>query len=259
MASTLKTVPLTVENENKFLQYANQDPLDCYFFLFDYMHKRAQSQFTLALNEDDEIEGVMLVYNGFIVQVRGTSEAVGLLLGGLGAGRYEVSAPWNCNDTVLQRFPKPALAEVMTLMSLKQGEEHITITTPPQRLGVDDAEAVARLMREAYPTHWNDMTADVLKAMFNDTFWVGIKVGQTLASIGVAAASSIGSHIMFIATSQAYRRRGYAQSIVSTLTKQLIQSSGWASIHVIDNNIAAKHAYQNVGFRRYKQYLYLKI
>jgi ribosomal protein S18 acetylase RimI-like enzyme len=254
----LKLAPLTAQTQIPFLQYINQDPLDFYFFLFDYTHKHAQSEFTLALDEAGNIAGVLLVYRGCIVQVRGSCEAVRLLLCSLGAGQFEVSAPLNCKAAVLECFPTPVLAEPMTLMVLQRGKEHLTITTPPEHLDICYAEAVSALMREAYPAHWGNMTADALRSMFAETAWVGIKVGQTLAAMGVAAASLMGFHVMFIATSQPYRRRRYAQSIVSTLAGQILQNQAQASIHVMENNTAAKRTYEKVGFQPYKQYLYLK-
>jgi ribosomal protein S18 acetylase RimI-like enzyme len=254
----MQVVSLNSALEARFWRHVTQDSLDYYFYIFDWEHKQDQTQIQLALGSNNEILGLLLIYNGSIWQVRGTREAVQLLLGALnGAG--ELSAPLDCRDVVLERFPNPKLAEEMNLLALRRGEETLQITTAPQQLGVGDAEAVARLMREAYPSHWGEVTADSLAGRFGETVWLGIRDGGRLAALGVAASALMGSHIMFIATDKAYRRRGYATSIVSAFTQQILQRSEVATIHVINSNAPAKHTYEKVGFKPYKQYLYLKI
>jgi ribosomal protein S18 acetylase RimI-like enzyme len=253
----MQTVPLTADLEARFWQHVTQDPLDYYFYIFDWKLKRDQTQIQLAL-EGNQILGLLLTYNGSVRQVRGTRKAVQLLLGNL-KGEGELSAPLEYQDALLKQFPNPRLAEEMNLMALHRGEENLQITTEPQQLDVGDAEAVARLMREAYPSHWSEVSADFLAGRFGETVWLGIRDGDRLAALGVAASALMGSHIMFIATDEAYRCRGYATSIVSALTKQILQRSAVATIHVINSNAPAKHTYEKVGFKLYKQYLYLKI
>ena len=56
--------------------------------------------------EEEAIVGLMLIYDGSIVQLRGEPEAVRLLLGNLELDAVELQAPIHCEKEVLKKFPK---------------------------------------------------------------------------------------------------------------------------------------------------------
>ena len=254
----MKVVPLTSSLEDKFWSHVYKDLLDYYFFIFDWTHNREQTKIFLALSDSDEIAGMMLLYMERIVQLRGSPEAAKSLIENLCPVSVEVSAPIECKNVLLDRLHKPTFVEEIFLLSLKKDQEHIAVSFEPQILHKRDAKAVCELMKQAYPEHWNDMTVDFLKEIFDETVWLGIKDGNRLAALGVAADYAIGHHIMFIATEAQYRNRGYATSIVSTFTKQILERSETVSIFVSKNNGPAIRSYTKVGFRPYKEYLYIK-
>ena len=94
--------------------------------------------------------------------------------------------------------------------------------------------------------------------MFGETVWLGVRRGGRLVSMGVATLSDAGSHVMFVATDAAFRNRGFATSVVSELTRRILEKSDFASIYVIDGNLAAAKTYSKVGYHFYKQYLFLR-
>ncbi len=249
---------LSAEWESHFWKYVNQDPLDYYFFIFDWKYKKAQSEIYLAIDELNEISGLMLIYNKHIVQIRGNLKSAKLLLDSLKEKSIELSVPLDCKDLILQKFPSPKLFQEITLMKLQKGAENIQITEKPQNLDFKDAEAIATLMRISNPDYWADLTSESLATIFSETIWVGIKDKQTLASIGVATSIESASHIMFIATDKKYQNRGYATSIVSTLVMEFLKKSPTTIIYVISNNKPAIRAYSKVGFSPYRSYLFLK-
>jgi ribosomal protein S18 acetylase RimI-like enzyme len=254
----LRIIPLSAEWESHFWKYVNQDPLDYYFFIFDWKYKKAQSQIFLAIGELDEISGLMLVYNKHIIQIRGNPKSTKLLLDSLKEKTIELSAPLDCKGIILQKFPSPKLLQEITLMQLQKGVENIQITEKPQNLDFKDAEVIAALMRISNPDYWADFTSETLEAIFSETIWVGIKDKQTLASIGVATSIEGVSHIMFIATDKKYQNKGYATSIVSTLVMQFLKKYPTAIIHVMSNNKPAIKVYSKVGFSSYQSYLFLR-
>ncbi len=233
--------------------------MDYYFFIFDWAKKQDQTAIYIALDEADEITGLLLLYRGSsIAQLRGSPQAAELLVEFLGTAPVEVSASPSCRDILLKRLAAPKLVETIILLSLKKGLEQLFVTATPAPLTIDDAEAASKLMRSVYPTHWGNVTVESLQSIYDATVWLGIKDGSRLAALGVASKTDEGSHIMFIATDSAYRNRGYATSIVSTLSEQILQKAQTALIFVVKGNEAAKRTCMKAGFKQYKEYIYIK-
>ncbi len=253
----VRVAALTDEFESKFWRHVSQDKLEYYFFILDWKLRREQTRIHLALDHGGGIRGLLLIYRDEIAQVRGSREAVEALLE-FAPEKLELSAPVDCREAVLERYPAPKLNETIMLMALKRGEETPKVTTQPQRLCIEDAVAMAELMVRATPDLWGDTTPEILAAMFEDTVWVGIKHSQKLAAFGTAFSKDFAGHIMWVATDEQFRNRGYATSITSALTKKILTKSPTAAIHVLTDNAAAVRAYSKVGFKPYKQYALIK-
>jgi predicted GNAT family acetyltransferase len=242
------------ENLKKtFWNYVNQDLLDYYFYVFDMKLRADQTGVWLAM-EGQKIEGLMLVYADYVVQLRGSREAVRLLIDYLNLEKVELQAPLNCEDIVFTKY-SPKIREEMILMSLRKGEETPQIVTVPVRLGVEDAEEIAELMRKADPAWWGEVTAERIRSRVGDAFYLGIRQDQKIVSVGMARLADFGSNINVVATKEQCRNRGYATSIVSALVREILKTSSTALIHVISNNAPAIRAYSRVGFKPYKIYL----
>jgi predicted GNAT family acetyltransferase len=252
----MRVVALDQSTEKAFWNHVNQDPLNYHFFIFDWKLGKDQTKILLTM-EEGKIEGLMLVYRDYVVQLRGKREAVKLLLDQLNLEKVELQAPLDCEDIVLKKY-MPKIREEMMLMSLQKGEENIQITTEPTRLGVEDAEAIAELMRKADPSWWGEVTAERIRLRIGDAFWQGIRQDQKIVSVGMVRLTDFGSNISVVATHERHRNRGYATSIVSALVKEILKSSQTALIHVISDNAPAIRVYSKVGFKSYKTYLSIR-
>ena len=252
----MRVVVLDKKLEGAFWSHVNRDPLDYYFFIFDWKLNRDKTKILLAM-EGENIEGLMLVYGDYVVQLRGNREAVRLLLDKLTLEKIELQAPLDCEDIILRKYT-PKIREEMMLMHLRKGEENIQITTVPVMLEVEDAEEVAELMRKADPSWWGEVTAERIKQRVGDAFWLGIKQDQKIVSVGMVRLTDFGSNINVVATDERYRNRGYATSIVSALVKEILKNSATALIHVISDNAPAVRAYTKAGFKPYKTYLSIR-
>jgi predicted GNAT family acetyltransferase len=242
--------------EQMFWDYVNRDPLDYYFFILDWTQRREQTKIFLAV-EGNEISGSLLVFADYIVQFRGSREAVQKLLARVNLEKVELEAPPDCEDIVCQKY-KPRIMQDMMLMRLNRGEEHVRLTEAPVRLNVEDAEEVASLMRRCDPEWWGETNAEQLKQRWQNVFWLGIRNEGKLVSVGNTRFVDFASNIGVVATDEHYRCRGYATSIVSTLVQEIFQKSPIALIHVIADNISAVRAYTKVGFKSYKTYLSMR-
>jgi len=256
--SKLRVAALNEDLERVFWAHVNRDPLDFYFFIYDWKFKRAQTQIFMALDEADAVAGLMVVYNGCIVQVRGTREAVRLLLDQLDVEEVAVQAPLDCEDIVVDRFPVFEQKKTPILLFLKRREENLKVTIEPEKLCVDDADEIAELMHQAYPEFWSVITTEGIAETFAEASWVGIRRKGKLVAFGKAVSTPPVSHVAWIATHADYRKKGYATSILSALLKTLLETSTTAFIYVLSDNASAMNVYSTVGFKPYKKYLYIK-
>jgi ribosomal protein S18 acetylase RimI-like enzyme len=141
---------------------------------------------------------------------------------------------------------------------LNKGEEKLQIIHEPVRLGPEDAEEVAEVMRKADPEWWGDITAENRRESLEKTYWLGIKRNGKIVSVGNTRFDDLGSNIGVIATDERYRNMGYATSIVSALVKEILNKSPTALIHVLSNNNPAVRVYSKVGYKPYKYYLLVR-
>lgn len=242
--------------EQMFWNYVNRDPIDHYFFILDWAQRREQTKIFLA-TEGKEVSGSLLVFTDYIVQFRGSRKAVRKLLEYANFERVELQAPPDCEDIVCQKY-KPRVKQDMVLMRLNRGEESIQITEKPVRLGIEDAEAIADLMRRCDPEWWGEAKAENLRKSLETAFALGIRKDGRLASAGSTRFVDFASNINMVATDETYRGRGYATSIVSALVKEIFKRCPIALIHVIADNAPAVRVYSKVGFKPYKMYLSIR-
>lgn len=242
--------------EQMFWNHVNRDPADYYFFILDWTQRREQTKIFLAVG-GKEVLGSLLVFADYIVQFRGSREAVQKLLEHANFEKVELQAPLNCEDIVCRKF-KPRVRQEMMLMRLNRGGEHFRFAETPLRLDAEDAEEVASLMRRCDPEWWGETTAEQLRQRWQSMFWLGIKKEGKLVSVGNVRFVDFASNIGVVATDERYRSRGYATSIVSVLVKEIFLRSPIALIHVIADNAPAVRAYSKVGFKPYKTYLSIR-
>jgi len=243
--------------EQLFWNYVNCDPVNYYFFIVDWTLRREQTKIFLAV-EGKAVLGSLLVFADSIVQFRGSRKAVQKLLEYANVEKVELQAPLDCEDIVCEKF-KPRVRQEMVLMRLNRGEEFIRIGEKPERLGVEDAEEVADLMRRCDPEWWGETNAEQLKQRWQNVFWLGVRKESRLVSVGSTRFDvDFACNIGVVATDEGYRGRGYATSIVSALVEEILKRSPTALIHVIADNAPAVRAYSTVGFKPYKTYLSIR-
>jgi predicted GNAT family acetyltransferase len=253
----LKVVALFDGLERAFWNHVHGDELDYYFFILDWKLRRDQTKILMAM-EDEEIEGLMLIYRDYVVQLRGTQNAVETLLDLLTLERVELQAPLDCENTVLAKYRDPKIKQKMMLMRLKKGEENTQVTTTPVRLSSDDAKEVVELMRRADPSWWGETPVENIQRTLKETCWLGIRQDERIVSVGNTRLMDFASNIGVVATEDKYRNRGYATSIVSALVSEILNTSPTAIIHVISDNVPAIRAYSKVGFKPYRTYISIR-
>ncbi len=254
----LRLAPLTSELEQKYWRMVKHDYCDYYFFIYDLLLQREKTKVVLAL-EQGAIAGIMLIFEGCIVQLRGKPVAIHMLLDDLNLPHADVQVPKECEQLLLEKYPSPQLKAEITLMTLKKGEQRLAESAKPQPLEPRDAQEIALLMNKSYPEMWGEVSSEQVSNRFTDNArWLGIKAQGHLVSFGYATLTPQVSHVTWIATDPQWRNRGYASYIVSALVKECLHVAPTAIIYVTDDNATAKDIYTRVGFKPYKRYVFAK-
>ncbi|NIR17771.1 MAG: hypothetical protein GWN86_29265, partial [Desulfobacterales bacterium] len=98
-----------------------------------------------------------------------------------------------------------------------------------KELDASDATEIAARMREADPEYWGQATSEqIADGMSKGANWFGIKVNEELVSIGMSRVTQWAGLIGVVATQEECRKRGYATSIVSELTRQILKERSLA-------------------------------
>ena len=255
----MKVLPLDSRLEPLFWKHVYQDIPHHYFFILDMKRDRASTKIFLALNQENRINGLMMIYRQSIVQLRGSVEAARALLAELNVEKVEIQGLEEHRALILEKFKKAKTTLELILMILRRGAETLQIRHPVVKLSIADAEDIAALMRHGDPEWWGETTLRQVAERMNERLWLGIKVDEQLVSIGGATLDVWGSNIGTVVTHEKHRNKGYATSIVSALVEQILQESNLALIHVERNNPPAIRAYTKVGFKPYKKYFVARI
>jgi predicted GNAT family acetyltransferase len=253
---TLEIAELNEETEARFLEHVRADPLEYYFYILDWEFNRDDSEFLLAL-EDDDIRGIMLTYKTRVAQFRGSREAVETLFPHLSLEETDIIVPLGMEDIPLTTY-EPSEQHELVLMHLDKGNESLSKTHEAVQASADDADAMAGTMREALPEFWGEETGDKIRKSMEKTFWMVAKDGDSIASLGNTFFADFGSNIAVVCTHKDHRNKGYATSITSALVEEIFQRSDKALIHVLADNHPAVRAYSKVGFSPFNSYVLIK-
>ena len=232
-----------------------KDPLDYRRFMSDWKHEKQDTEILMAI-EDGEIEGLMLVCRKSKVHLRGSRDAIVSLLNHLDLEEFDLIAPVECKDLILERY-EPRICEEMYMMCVNRGEERISKVHEPVKLTPEDADQMSRLMRESDHV-WAHMTTEKVVETMNWSFWLGIRRNRKIVSIGKITFNEYGSVVGVVTTDEQHRSRGYATSVVSALVEEVLQRYNKVLVFVPTNNQPAIHIYEKIGFRPYMTYLFVR-
>lgn len=252
----MEIVDLDRELEAKFLEHVHGNPLEYYFYILDWEFNREDSKFLLAL-DGKAVRGIMLTYKSHVAQFRGNREAVEALFPHLALRKTDIIVPLGMEDIPLRTY-EPAEQHELVLMHLDMGNEKLTKMRETEEPTVDDADAIARLMRDTLPEFWGEETGEKIRESMEKAFWLVAKDGDKIVSVGNTFFADFGSNIGVVTTHEAYRNKGYATSIVSSLVEEIFQRNDKALIHVFADNHPAMHTYRKVGFSPFNSYVLIK-
>lgn len=249
----MELVSLTADWEAEFWLHINRDILHYFYFAYDWTTHREKTRITLAV-EGECIHGLLLIYDDRAVQLRGSCDAVRLLLETVDLETVDLTAAPHHRPLVLSRYTPTTRCTHMAVLRIDEGQETPSVRHPISALTSVDAEAIAAVLREADPDHWGDRTGPHVTAYMNTTRFVGVHRNSQLASICGYFPSSWAGVIGVVATRPRFQNRGYATSLVSYAVTELLRHHATAIIYVRIDNPSALHVYQRVGFTSHRTY-----
>lgn len=254
----MKVSKLNPRLESTFWEHIAQDVPHYFFFISDMKHERAVTEVWLALDDENGIRGLMLIYRGRIVQLRGSIEAVRVLLDRLTLKEGEVTGEPEHRVLIMERFRVEASSE-LTLMALRRGEETPQVRHRVHKLSSAEAGYIAHLMRVGDPVWWGQVTVERIAERLNERLWLGVRADGRLVSAGGAMVDDWAGLITTVVTHPSYRGRGYATSIVSALVREILERSRLALIYVRSDNLPALRVYHKVGFKPCREYFMARV
>ncbi len=243
-------------NEAWFLRSVEERWPEYFWFLVDWMFERDRSMIRVV-EDGGTLLGASLVYDHKIIQLRGEQEACKVLAELLEEQKVEINAPLEMKDALLRRF-HPKVHFNIVLLTVGRGELISRSTVAFETLVPEDAPDIARLLRDADPKWWGEMSEERVSAMFNKSYWIGIRDEGSLRAVGSALTQGPGFNISIIATEKGSRGRGYATTIVSALAERILKEVPYALIHVREDNHVARSVYEKVGFKPYMTFYILR-
>jgi ribosomal protein S18 acetylase RimI-like enzyme len=249
-------ISLSPSVEPLFWKHVTRDIFHYFFFAYDWKYHRKQTEILLAI-EQTQILGMMLTYRDRIVQLRGSNHAVTTLFHELDLDEVELQASKKHSPLVLEKYD-PTFTTDLMLMTLHSGEESPQIRHAIVRLDASYAEEIISILSEGSPEIWSGVTRQQIVAGMDDQTWIGIKLKDELVSLCSFRVTEWMGHVGRVATHTKYRNRGYATSTVSYAVKYIMQNRSDAVIFVRADNSSAIHVYQNVGFKPYRTYFFMK-
>ena len=182
----MRVLPLDSRLEQLFWDHVNRDVPDYFFFILDMRKDRASTKIWLALNNQDRIDGMMMIYGDRIVQMRGSTDAGEHLLGKLHLENVRIQTPTEHEPLILSKYRNIKKASEIILMTLPKGEEKLQAKHAAVRLSAGDAGEVADLMRRASPDWWGETTEERVAKRMEERLWLGVGIDDKLVSFAGA-------------------------------------------------------------------------
>jgi ribosomal protein S18 acetylase RimI-like enzyme len=250
-------------DKEKVLRYLyNDDPL-----LNAYAINRIQNEIYgnvstyVSLNDGSEIEGYLSIFEseGIDIWIRGKSLEVEIELLNFFAAhifsvevtrRLWVSSNPRSRGIIKEKFPDGKI-DLQNVMIVRKGDEKLSSNPSVVRISEHEVEDYVRFV---VPVGL-DITEELIeinRRFLREHRAYGIFDEQGKI-VSVASCFVNLPHVSVISgveTNPAFRRRGYASAVVSTLVRDVFNRSDSAMLYVNNDNYDAIRVYERLGFQK---------
>ncbi|MBS7611795.1 GNAT family N-acetyltransferase [Candidatus Bathyarchaeota archaeon] len=252
--------------------YLRRDPITNFYPLYDLYDDEARRKTLWYVGlKDERVVGFLLIYRGGRVVpasiiLDGDLDVVLPLLDLVGEDKAIFHVDPKLSNVVKSKFHIGN--EYSTeIMKLKRSEERLCIRHNVELLNEDHVLEFLRLRREWRPSlgsmtdeemRWakNELERGHVYGAFTDGQLVSIaRLGELLSHIPEVC------WIETVFTSQVYRGRGFATSVVSKTVENAFKRYGvkYIGLGVRSDNTPAKRVYEKVGFKKHRDRCWLNL
>jgi len=243
----LRSIRVTSNNETFFYDYIKNNFAEYFFFHVDYAQYPESTEIYMALDNEEKIQGMVLIWKNRRIQLRGTAVSLEFLLNGKSYNPISITGFDNHKKLISKFFPDYKKEIALYRMGLKKGDQKDFEKYKFQKLNESYREEITSLMRIADPIFWGlNNPEDIL--IDENNIWYGImKKKDLICIVGLWKYESIG-YIAVVGTHPDYWNRGYASSLISSTLNELFQDKEQCFITVRMANAPAIHTYKKLGF-----------
>jgi len=253
----MKIIHLDSTTEPMFWRYVEKRIEEYFFFIMDLKQYPNLTKIWIAIDDDGEIQGMLLNYKDKNIQIRGSNEAVKLLINQVDMIPMDITVLNTQKDLLIPKFKENKEEIPLNRMVIHPGENVINNELISDVLNESDREEIASLFRKADPHFWGEVQGKDLE--FIETHrWFGIKRENKIVSFAQIWIGDEVGIISTVATDPDFQRLGFATSLVSRSVQELFKHSPLCLIHVRADNIPAVNTYKKIGFKSYFQFSYYK-
>ena len=243
----LRSILLTLNNEDIFYDYIRNNFAEYFFFHVNYAQYPESTQIYMALDDDEQIQGMVLIWKNRSIQLRGTAVGLRFLLNGKYYNPISITGFDNHKKLISKFFPDYKKEIAMYRMGLKKGDQKDFEKYKFQKLNESHREEIASLMRITDPIFWGSRKPEDIMIDENNTWYGIVKEKDLICMIGIWKYESIG-YIFLVGTHPDYWNQGYASSLISSTLKELFREKKQCFIMVRVANAPAIHTYKKLGF-----------
>ncbi|MFX1446138.1 MAG: GNAT family N-acetyltransferase [Promethearchaeota archaeon] len=243
----LSSVRVSSDNEAIFYDYIKNNFAEYFFFHVDYAQYPENTQIYMALDNEEKIHGMVLIWKNRRILLRGSIASIEFLLKGMTCRPISVMGFSKHQFLIAKFFPDCKKEIALYRMSLTKGDQKDLEKYSYQNLSESHKEAITSLMKTADPIYWgSQQIEDIL--IDENNIWYGIFEKKELVTIvNIWRYQNIG-YVPIVGTHPDYWNRGYASSLISSALKDLFREKKQCFITVRVENDPAIYTYKKLGF-----------
>ncbi|MFX1479218.1 MAG: GNAT family N-acetyltransferase [Promethearchaeota archaeon] len=243
----LRAIQITCENEALFYDYMKNNFAEYFFFHVDYVQYPESTKIYMALDDEEKVQGMVLIWKDRRIQLRGSIVSLEFLLSGKKYKPRSITGFDTHRELITKFFPGYKKEIALYRMGMKKGDQKDFEKYTFQKLTESYREEITSLMRIADPIYWGSSEPEDILIDESNTWYGIVKEKELICIVGIWKYEIIG-YITIVGTHPNFWNQGYASSLISSSLKDLFQEKNQCFITVRVDNPPAVHTYKKLGF-----------
>ena len=254
----LRSVQVNQNNEAKFFRHIKDNFSKYFFFHVDYAQYPENTEIYMALDQNDDIHGLLLIWKGQRIQLRGSTNSIEMLLRNKKYNPISITGFDAHKRIIAKYFPDHTKEIAMYRMEMDRENFKDHEKYPFEILSDSHKEEIASFMNVTDPVFWGSRQPEDITIDENNIIYGIFENNRLISFTSFWKYENVG-YITIVGTHPDYWNKGYASSLVSSALNYLFHDKEKCFITVRVKNPPAIHTYEKLGFRiQNTQYSYEK-